>query len=116
MTNRQTAEDFLSFSTLESYNVFGGMNGLGSDIYLHILHETVDPQDIVQFVSTSKNISRTLAHKQLIWAETPVASRMYSLKTIPSEKVVLVCSVFLHTNLCLIIIYRMNFLNGIIKT
>ena len=77
--------------TQMTFNIMFGLNGIAEDLYLHILHEMDDPQDIIQFLLTNRTISRSLSNKLLPWAESQSAALFYPLLTVPENRIILVC-------------------------
>ena len=67
-----------------------GLDCLGEAIYCNIIHEMKCAEDFITFLSTTSSISKVQQSNLLPWAETPVASRVFSLNSVPLDSIDLV--------------------------
>lgn len=72
---------------VEQYNVQFGLNGLGTDLYVHIIHEMKDPVDAISFLLTTTHIQGTLSSSLIRWGVSPLVGQLYSLQAVPTPKI-----------------------------
>ena len=93
-------------SLLQRYNVPAGLAGLGTDIYIHVIHSMTDPEDLQQFLLSTRAVSSVIRNSFFPWAQSPAAAQKYSINTIPVHKIDIVCKQCCSSDICLCSIER----------
>ena len=83
---------------VSSYNVQGGLAGVGRSIHVHAVHEMNDVHDIQQFLILSRCTQQVISDYLYPWSLARGLSRSYSLRSVPLELTEAVC--FLVYSLC----------------
>ena len=77
-------------SKIQYYNIPSGLNGLGKEIHMHIIHTITNPMDVIQLLLTTRTIQQIRSDDFMKWALSPVVEHVYSLQTVPTDKVFIV--------------------------
>ena len=81
----------------QEHNVINGLEGLGIDIFIHVIHETKTAAEVRQFLIVSKSTSKLMKANLFNWSLSQSLSHSYPISSIPTNKVDLVCFLVLVT-------------------
>ena len=87
------------------WNIPNGLGGINPSILLHILREMEDGNDVQQFLSSSRSISKTMTDQEFDSLYLQILSHIYALKMFPVGDLVDVF-LFFHLSLLIIIILK----------